>query len=104
MLINKYWRDVSMDKNDVILITNQCFEKEGNCLLLHFVNGIDMVIAKKPKFTNSCLHVDVETEYDAGTVNETHYIPYRNILYITETNVDNLAIILDYELSKYKLI
>ena len=82
-----------MDKNDVILIVNQCFKNEGFCLALHLMDNTEILVTKQPRFASSCLHVDMEIEYESGTVSETYYIPYRNIVFIVETSHESLKII-----------
>ena len=82
-----------MDKNSLIILLKECFETEGNCAYLHFVDGSTLLIYNLPIFNN--LHMQVQNEYFvlSEKVSEIVCIPYTSVIYITLTNSENLRII-----------
>lgn len=89
-----------MDKNSIIIILKECFETEGNCAYLHFVDGSNLLIYHLPIFNN--LHMQIQNDYSVWSekVSEIICIPYTSVIYITLTNSENLRIINE----QYKMI
>ena len=79
-----------MDKTSLVLKMNECFAEEGCCVILHFIDGSDLLVRKKPIFNNLAMEVPLEYIYDNEQIVEKCFIPYTSILYITITSVDNL--------------
>lgn len=92
-----------MDKHSLVLICNECFKEEGNCLIIHFVEGGELLIDKKPTFFNLNMQVAIESHYDDEIIVEEFYIPYSNVLYIIKTNVDNLKTIYKYKNQQFRI-
>lgn len=82
-----------MDKNSLTIILNECFEKEGNCAYLHFVDGSNLLINVLPTFFNTHFSVVNEYEINANKCREVVCIPYASVIYITLTHADNLKVI-----------
>ena len=84
-----------MIKNNLVVLLNECFEKEGNCSYLHLVDGSELLIKELPNFFDAFLRVNQRTvmESESEEINEVVCIPYSSVMYITLTNFDNLEII-----------
>lgn len=82
-----------MDKTSLMVILNECFEKEGNSAYLHFVDGSNLFINSLPSFFESHVRVISKYEINGKIISETVCIPYGVVMYITLTNSDNLKII-----------
>ena len=82
-----------MNKNNLVVLLNECFEKEGNCSYLHLVDGSELLINELPTFFDAFLRVNQKTVMESDEINEVVCIPYGSVMYITLTNVDNLEII-----------
>ena len=65
-----------MDKASLILILDDCFKEDGNCVVFHFGNGSDMLVGSKPSFFNLHMSVDMEQNYNGDIVHEVVHIPY----------------------------
>lgn len=79
-----------MDKTSLVLKMNECFAEEGCCVILHFVDGSDLLVRNKPVFNNLAMEVNLNYVYDNSDIVEQCFIPYASIMYITITTVDNL--------------
>ena len=82
-----------MIKNNLVVLLNECFEKEGNCSYLHLVDGSELLIKELPNFFDAFLRVNQRTVMESEEINEVVCIPYSSVMYITLTNFDNLEII-----------
>ena len=85
-----------MDKKTAILILKECFEVEGNCAFIHFVDGSDILIQNKPNYFGTSMSVESEYKYGEEIVKDVCFIPYSSILYIIVTNIENLRIATEY--------
>ena len=94
-----------MDKQNLIMVLEECFKEEGNCAILHFLDGSQLLIDKKPKHFSSHMSVNVSYDVNTETIIEQFIIPYSSVLYVTLSNVENLRILAkQYEPLKDKYV
>lgn len=92
-----------MDRQNLILIVKEHFEKEGSGVYFHLGDKSELLTNTIPKFFN--LHMRVKKQYAIGSdiVTEVVCIPYTSVLYITLTNSENLKIIANhYSKNEYR--
>lgn len=82
-----------MDKGTLKILIDEYMSDEGNYVYLHLSDGSELFVNIPPKFFN--LHIQVVKQYDIDgeTVKEIVCIPYKNVIYVTLTNSNNLEII-----------
>lgn len=79
-----------MNKNDVRLALNECFEKDGNCAVLYLLDGTSLIIQQKPAFFNVILRIELNFKHGDEIIKETVILPYSSIMYITITSFENM--------------
>jgi len=82
-----------MDKTSFILVCNENFNKEGTCMILHFIDGSNLLINKKPIFFNLHMEIKIEFNVEDEVVMEKCIVPFSSIMYVTVTSNKNLKLI-----------
>lgn len=82
-----------MDKQNLIIVLEECFNEVGNIAILHFNDGSELMVDSKPKHFSSHMKVEINYDLNGENIFEQFIIPYTSVLYVTISSINNLKIL-----------